>query len=106
MYFSPDDSCLSNPCHVNASCVYDNAGAFTGCQCNPGYQGDGYSCDGTNFCHYNIVSFLCISRQSFKALKIHTVQSYIKKDMEIILFASLFDNLTSSSFVEAILLFA
>ena len=35
------NECLSNPCHLNASCI-DNEGSFH-CQCNDGFSGDGIS---------------------------------------------------------------
>ena len=35
------NECLSNPCHLNASCI-DNEGSFH-CQCNVGFSGDGIS---------------------------------------------------------------
>jgi hypothetical protein len=36
------DECLSNPCHVNASCS-DTEGSFV-CQCHAGYSGNGFNC--------------------------------------------------------------
>ena len=41
-YFLDIDECLSNPCHVNASCS-DTQGSF-GCQCNTGFSGNGFNC--------------------------------------------------------------
>ena len=38
------DECVSSPCHPNATCTNEN-GTFT-CECDTGYTGNGYSCQG------------------------------------------------------------
>ena len=38
------NECLTNPCHVNASCT-DNEGSFD-CQCRNGFAGNGITCLG------------------------------------------------------------
>jgi hypothetical protein len=35
--------CPTDPCDENASCLYDGATAY--CECNSGYEGDGFTCD-------------------------------------------------------------
>ncbi len=40
--FTDINECLTNPCHVNASCD-DTEGSFT-CQCHAGYPGNGFNC--------------------------------------------------------------
>jgi hypothetical protein len=42
LFFLDIDECLTNPCHVNASCI-DNEGSFV-CQCHAGYSGNGFNC--------------------------------------------------------------
>ena len=44
LIFLDIDECLTNPCHVNASCM-DNEGSFV-CQCHAGYSGNGFNCSG------------------------------------------------------------
>ena len=42
----PDTSCnIRNNCHEFATCGYDPLDQIYRCQCNPGYQGDGYNCE-------------------------------------------------------------
>jgi hypothetical protein len=48
------DECLSNPCHVNASCS-DTESSFI-CQCHVGYSGNGFNCSSKSFIR---VSKLC-----------------------------------------------
>lgn len=39
----PDvDECAENPCHPAAAC-HNSLGSFS-CQCQPGYEGDGFQC--------------------------------------------------------------
>ena len=38
------DECIVSPCDLNASCT-NTLGSFT-CACNPGYSGDGVTCNG------------------------------------------------------------
>ncbi|XP_047498425.1 nidogen-like [Penaeus chinensis] len=47
-----------NNCHSNAQCIYDGYSEQYRCQCNAGYDGDGYfcneldvSCDSVDICH-------------------------------------------------------
>ena len=40
--FTDINECLTNPCHVNASCN-DTEGAFV-CQCDAAYSGNGFNC--------------------------------------------------------------
>ena len=42
------NECVSNPCHPNATCTNKN-GTFT-CECDTGYMGDGFTCQGI-LCH-------------------------------------------------------
>ena len=44
VYLTDVDECLTNPCHVYASCV-NEPGSYS-CYCLSGYTGDGSYCQG------------------------------------------------------------
>jgi len=44
LYFVDVDECLTSPCDDNGECT-NNVGNFT-CECNIGYSGNGFTCEG------------------------------------------------------------
>ena len=53
MYITDINECIvdTNNCDVNAACI-NTVGSFL-CECNPGFSGDGTSCQGNLLCNFN-----------------------------------------------------
>jgi len=73
----------SNSCNANAMCT-NNVGSYT-CDCNPGYSGDGFTCDGKSlfpFPSFLIFSLMKQESEFLKTKNLIQTRMNVKQTME------------------------